>query len=51
MTTNNQEIAVIAIAIVVGIILIRRIWNFFFCQENSSCAECSKECNRRKQTK
>lgn len=42
-----QDIAVAIIAIAVGVLLMRRVWQFFFCGRRSACEGCQKECNRR----
>ena len=47
-----QDWSVAAIAIVVTIILVRRIWRFFVCGDTaSSCDGCNKECSHRKRSK
>lgn len=48
MIDNWQNIVVAVVAIVVGVILVRRIWRFFVCGDSCSCSECSKECAHRK---
>ena len=49
MITNWQDVAVAVIAIVVGVMVVRRIWRFFVCGDSCSCADCGKECSHRKQ--
>ena len=46
-----QEAVVAVVAIVVGVLVVRRVWRFFVCGDSCSCAECSKECNHRKREK
>ncbi|MBO5672538.1 MAG: hypothetical protein J6R81_05135 [Alistipes sp.] len=42
-----QDIVVAIIAIIVAILLIHRVWQFFFCGRHSACDGCAKECRRR----
>ena len=48
MMGNWQEVVVATVAIVAGILVIRRVWRFFICGDSCSCEECGKECARRK---
>ena len=48
MMANWQDIVVGGVAIVVGVIVVRRIWRFFVCGDSCSCQECGKECAHRK---
>ena len=43
-----QDWGVAVVAVVVAIILVRRVWRFFACGERNACDGCTKECNRRK---
>ena len=51
MIGNWQEALVTVVAIVVGVIVVRRVWRFFVCGDACSCSECSKECSHRKNEK
>lgn len=42
-----QDWAVAAVAVVVAVALIRRIWRFFMCRD-TRCSSCDKECKHRK---
>ena len=46
-----QEAVVAVVAIVVGILIVRRVWRFFICGESCSCSECGKECCHRRNEK
>ena len=46
-----QEAVVAVVAIVVGVIMVRRVWRFFVCGDVCSCSECGKECGHRKKEK
>ena len=46
-----QEAVVTVVAIVVGVIVVRRVWRFFVCGDVCSCSECGKECGHRKKEK
>ena len=48
MIANWQDKAVVFIAVVVGVLVVRRILRFFVCGDSCSCTECSKECEHRK---
>ena len=44
-----QDLCVGVIAIIVTLVVVRRIWRFFICGDtSSSCEGCSKECSHRK---
>ncbi|MBR4870745.1 MAG: hypothetical protein IKU96_01090 [Alistipes sp.] len=44
-----QDWSVAAIAVVVAIVLVRRVWRFVVCGDTSStCEGCNKECSHRK---
>ena len=51
MIGNWQEAVVAVVAIVVGVIVARRLWYFFACGSNCSCSECGKECSHRRNEK
>ena len=44
---NWQEIVVWAIAVVVAIVVARKIWRFFACRDSAKCSSCDKECRHR----
>lgn len=44
---NWQDIIVWIVALVVAIVVARKIWRFFACRDASKCSSCSKECRRR----
>ena len=46
-----QETVVAVVAIVVGVLVVRRVWRFFVCGDSCSCAECDKECSHRRNGK
>ena len=46
-----QEAVVAVVAIVVGVVVVRRVWHFFVCGDSYSCSECTKECNHRRKEK
>ena len=48
MIVSWQEAVVAVVAVVVGVIVVRRIWRFFVCGDSCSCSDCSKECSHRK---
>lgn len=48
MICDWQETIVAVVAIVVSIVVIRRVWRFFVCGDSCACSECSKECRHRK---
>ncbi|MBR5853153.1 MAG: hypothetical protein IKY74_03020 [Alistipes sp.] len=43
-----QDVAVVIIAIIVGIVIIHKLWHFFHCGPQCDCSGCTKECNHRK---
>ena len=49
MIASWQEAVVAVVAVVVGVIVVRRIWRFFVCGDSCSCSDCSKECKHRKE--
>lgn len=51
MIENWQEAVVAVVAIVVCVLVVRRIWRFFICGDSCSCSECGKECSHRKNKK
>lgn len=51
MIASWQEAVVAVVAVVVGVIVVRRIWRFFVCGDSCSCSDCSKECKHRKEQK
>jgi hypothetical protein len=48
MMESWQDVVVAVVAIVVGILVVRRVWRFFVCGDSCSCSDCSKECAHRK---
>ena len=48
MIASWQEVVVAVVAIVVAIIVVRRVWRLFVCGDSCSCSECGKECAHRK---
>ncbi|MBO7283248.1 MAG: hypothetical protein J6U73_07640 [Alistipes sp.] len=51
MIANWQDKAVVFIAVVVSILVVRRILRFFICGDSCSCSECGKECSHRRNKK
>ncbi|MBQ3248511.1 MAG: hypothetical protein IJB03_02480 [Alistipes sp.] len=45
---SSQEWIVLAVAVVVAIVLVRKVWRFFTCGPTSSCDGCGKDCPHRK---
>ncbi|MBR2866987.1 MAG: hypothetical protein IKC12_04630 [Alistipes sp.] len=46
---SSQEWIVLAVAVVVGIVLVHKVWHFFTCgPSGGSCDGCSKDCRHRK---
>ena len=43
-----QDWTVIAVAVVVFIALVARIWRFFKCRGTNACDGCTKECQHRR---
>ncbi|MBQ5738377.1 MAG: hypothetical protein IIV55_04950 [Alistipes sp.] len=48
MAATWQDWAVAAIAVLVLIALIYRVWRFFSCRGKTACSSCDKECPLRK---
>ena len=48
MSVDWQSVVVAVVAIVVGILVVRRVWRFFLCGDSCSCSECGKECKHRR---
>ena len=46
-----QETVVAVVAIIVGVVVVRRVWRFFVCGDSCSCSECGKECSHRRNDK
>lgn len=42
-----QDWIVALVAVVVGIVLVRKAWRLFTCRD-TQCSSCNKECNHRK---
>lgn len=43
-----QETVVAIVAVVVAVLVIRRVWHFFKCRGESACDGCNKECSHRR---
>ncbi|MBO5900924.1 MAG: hypothetical protein J6Q36_00730 [Alistipes sp.] len=43
-----QDLTVWAVAVVVFVLLVVRVWRFFKCRGTTACDGCSKECDHRR---